>query len=81
MKTLRKGVMRLKLIGLGLLIAGGLLLGGYGIYQLLDAPDLPPAVLWGLLALMAGFVLLVLSLVQERIKDRKEEVNDDYNKH
>ncbi|MHB1125582.1 MAG: hypothetical protein ACYC2T_01285 [Bacillota bacterium] len=74
----------MKKIGSLLMIGGGILLGGYGLYQLLDIldiKDLPPVILWGLLAVLSGLVLLVLSLIRERIRDRKEEEKDVDDKH
>lgn len=61
-----------------LLIAlGGLVAGGYGLYHIALAlwrdPVMPPLLKVGLMALVAGSVILMLSVVRERFLLRKHD--------
>jgi len=74
-----------KLIGLGLLALGSLLLIGFGLYQagleLWIDPEVPLLVKIGIAALVIGFLVLIGALTAERFKDAKQDqtYDDDHN--
>jgi len=62
-------------IGVGAILLGTLIFGGYGLYGLsafLLAEDIPLPIKAGSLAFLAGFIIIMLYLVIDRIKDIKE---------
>ena len=64
-------------LGLVILSASGLILVGFGLYKLvgifLKHSTIPAIVKWGITGIALGVVVLLMSLIVERIKDRKEE--------
>jgi uncharacterized membrane protein len=67
-----------KTIGLGLFVAGIILLIAYGLYlgfeQLMEALDIVSGVLIGLILL--GLIILIISIIMEQRKDTKEIMKD-----
>ncbi|MCK4335785.1 MAG: hypothetical protein KAW40_03610 [Candidatus Aenigmarchaeota archaeon] len=59
-------------IGVGAILLGALLFGGYGLSVFLSAEDIPLPIKAGSLAFLAGFIIIMLYLVIDRIKDIKE---------
>lgn len=59
-------------IGVGAILLGALLFGGYGLSAFLSVEDIPLAIKAGSLAFLAGFIIIMLYLVIDRIKDIKE---------
>lgn len=66
----------MKNIGIGLILAGLIIMIGYAVFSLLSAADVPVTLRIAFVVLAAGFVLLLGALIRERIKDSKEEKND-----
>ncbi len=68
---------KLNIIGLTILLAGALLIGGYAGYkyaiEFLRDTSIPGIVRYGLSAIIIGLIILLISLVLERIKDKKRE--------
>lgn len=60
---------------LGMILAGWLLLMGFGIFTALTAPNEPVLPKIGMAAVLLGFVILLLSLIRERIRGYQ---NDPY---
>lgn len=60
-------------LGLGLFFLGLFALLAQAVYSLLREADVPPLVRFGLLALFAGVVVLLASLVRERLGEVREE--------
>lgn len=72
----------MKNAGILLMVLGALLLIGFGFFQLITVPaDMPAVIRYGLLTLLLGLLLAVIGLVFERIKERKEEQQDDFSKY
>lgn len=69
--------MNIKNIGLTILIIAGALLIGNGIYNLfinlLIDTDLSLLVKIGVLGIIVGIIILLVGLIIERIKDKKNE--------
>ncbi|MFC1715694.1 hypothetical protein ACFL6S_18650 [Candidatus Poribacteria bacterium] len=67
----------LNVIGLTILSAGALILVGFGLYRLvgvfLKDSSIPAIIKWGIVGLVLGLVILLISLIAERIKDRRGE--------
>jgi hypothetical protein len=59
-------------IGVGAILLGALLFGGYGLSVFLSAGDIPLPIRAGSLAFLAGFIIIILYLVIDRIRDMKE---------
>ena len=68
----------INIVGLVILSAGALILAGFGLYKLVDAflasdSTLPAIVKWGITGIILGVIVILISLIVERIRDRKEE--------
>ena len=59
-------------IGVGAILLGTLLYGGQGLSFFLSDEDVPLSIKAGSLAFLAGFIIIMLYLVIDRIKDMKE---------
>lgn len=67
----------LKTIGLSIFVISGLALFGYGVYQFVleffwDA-EVPLIIKIGLTGLAVGFLITIITLIIERVKDKKNE--------
>ena len=56
-------------IGVGAILLGALLFGGYGLSIFLTSEEIPLAIRIGSLAFLAGFVIIIIYLAVDRIKD------------
>ncbi len=65
------------IFGLTIFSAGALVLVGFGLYKLFGAilkdNDIPIVVKWGIVGLILGVVIILFSLIIERLKDKKKE--------
>lgn len=56
---------------------GGIILFSYGLYTLINElfsdSSIPDIVSWGIVLVILGFFILLISLITERIKDSKKE--------
>lgn len=72
----------LNIIGLVIFFVGVLALVGFGFYKsigdFLISEDIPVVIKWGIIALVLGIIIILISLVFERARDSKEE-NDHNN--
>ena len=68
---------RSQLLGLFLWRAGLLLVGSYAAFRAVRLAwkhlDLPPQIDWGLAFVAAGLLLVAVSLIAERVQDRRSE--------
>ena len=60
-------------IGGAILAAGYLGLGGYWLYAISTADDVPVLVLGGLFAVLTGFAVLLIAVIRDRIIHKKKE--------
>ncbi len=58
-------------IGSILIIMGTGILTGYGMYLFIQANDVPVIIRLGVIALFVGTVIILLSLMKERILEKK----------
>ncbi len=67
----------LNVIGLIILSAGALILAGFGLYKLvgvfLKDSTIPAIIKWGIVGVVLGVVIILISLIVERIKDSNGE--------
>jgi len=64
-------------LGLSIVSIGGIILFSYGLYTLINElfsdSSIPDIVSWGIVLVILGFFILLISLITERIKDSKKE--------
>lgn len=64
------------ILGLTIFSIGALILTGFGLYKffstILKDTDIPAIVKWGLVSLILGVIIILISLIKERLKDRKK---------
>ncbi len=59
--------------GAVLVLFAAVVLAGYGVYAFVQATDIPVLIRVGVVALIAGFLIILLSLVRERLLDIRRE--------
>ena len=68
---------KLNILGLAILLAGALLVAGYGVKeyasQFLTDTSIPVIIRYGVTAIIAGLLILIISLILERVRDSKKE--------
>ncbi len=62
-----------EILGIVLVILGAFLLAGYPLYLFVQSPGIPAIVRLGVVALFVGFLVIILSLVRERLMDVRKE--------
>ena len=60
-------------IGGAILAAGYAILGGYWLYAITAAEDVPVLVLGGIFAVLTGFAVLFIAVIRDRIIHKKRE--------
>ena len=60
-------------VGVGLLVLGVVIIAGYGIFMFAIEEEIPLFIRIGLGLVAVGVVLVLLSLVKERLRDLKKE--------
>ena len=66
-----------RVLGLILLISGILLFVGFGLYKFFEAKDTPLIIRIGSTGVILGIVLILISLIKERIKESsKDQLGD-----
>jgi len=63
----------IQLLGVALLILGIIILSGYGLYLFATAEGVPLVITVAIVVIVLGFIILLLSLVRERLTDIKRE--------
>lgn len=63
----------LNILGLTIFSAGILLLAGFGFYEFLKDTTVPLVVRWGSAGLILGVLIILISLIIERRKDKQKE--------
>ena len=61
----------LKNLGLFLFCLGLLIILGFGLYKFFGDSSVPLVIRWGIMGLILGTVIMIMSLVIERFKDIK----------
>ena len=60
----------LNILGLTIFSVGGLALIGFGLYRFFEDTTVPLIVRWGIIGLILGTIIMLISLIIERIKDK-----------
>jgi tetrahydromethanopterin S-methyltransferase subunit E len=61
----------LNILGLIVFSGGALTLIGFGFYEFFKDSTIPPLVRWGIVALILGVIIILISLIKERLKEKK----------
>lgn len=61
----------LNILGLIVFFAGVLILTGFGLYNFFEDTEIPQIVRWGIIAIILGIIVLLISLIKERLKEPK----------
>ncbi len=62
----------LNVLGLTIFSVGGLALIGFGLYRFFEDTTVPLIVRWGIIGLILGTIIMLISLIIERIKDKED---------
>lgn len=60
----------LNVLGLIIFSLGGLALIGFGLYKFFEDTTVPLIVRWGIIGLILGTIIMLISLIIERLKDK-----------
>lgn len=61
----------LKVLGLSIFCLCFLILTGFSTYKFLEDSTIPLVIKWGIFGLILGIIMVIISLIIERIKDNK----------
>ena len=62
----------LNVLGLIIFSFGGLALIGFGLYKFFEDTTVPLIVRWGIIGLILGTIIMLISLIIERLKDKED---------
>ncbi len=65
-----KGMKPLNVLGLIVFGGGTLALIGFGVYEFFKDSTVPTVVRLGITAVIAGIIILLISLIRERLKEK-----------
>ncbi|MBL7053149.1 MAG: hypothetical protein ISS02_00590 [Candidatus Portnoybacteria bacterium] len=60
----------LNILGLIFFSVGALVLIGFGFYKFFIDSTIPTLVRWGIIAIILGVIILLISLIKERLKEK-----------
>ncbi len=61
----------LNILGLTVFFAGVLAIVGFGLYKFFEDSTVPTVVRWGIIAVILGAIIILISLIKERLKEKK----------
>jgi len=61
----------LNILGLTLFFLGFVALNGFGLYRFFQDPTIPVIVRYGIIAIILGVIIILASLIKERLKEKK----------
>ncbi len=61
----------LKILGLSIFCLCFLVLIGFGMYKFIEDSTVPFLIKWGIIGLILGMVMMIVSLIIEKVKDNK----------
>ena len=61
----------LNILGLIIFSAGTLALVGFGLYEFFKDSTVPPIVRWGIIGIILGVIIILISLIKERLKEKE----------
>lgn len=59
------------ILGAGIFSIGFLILTGFGLAEFLKDLTIPILVKWAIIAIFLGIIIILISLIRERIKEKK----------
>lgn len=68
--TKNKKIKPLNILGLIIFSAGVLALVGFGLYEFFEDSTVPIVVRWGIIAIILGVIIILISLIRERSKEK-----------
>ncbi len=60
----------LNILGLTVFFAGVLVLIGFALYKFFEDSSIPAIVRYGIIAVILGVIIILISLIRERIKEK-----------
>ncbi|HEC93293.1 MAG TPA: hypothetical protein ENI51_09925 [Candidatus Atribacteria bacterium] len=60
----------LNILGLIVFSGGIFILVGFGLYKFFENTEIPQPVRWGIITLILGIVIILISLIKERLKEK-----------
>lgn len=60
----------LNILGLIIFFAGILALAGFGLYKFFEDTTIPVVVRLGIIAIILGIIIILISLIRERLKEK-----------
>lgn len=60
----------LNILGLTIFFAGTLVLLGFGLYKFFEDSTIPAVVRWGIVTVILGVIIILISLIRERIREK-----------
>ena len=64
----------INVIGLVFLSAGVLIISGWSLYKMMLAIDVSPVIKWGIVSIVIGIIIILISLINERSKESKNKI-------
>jgi len=61
----------LNILGLIIFSTGALTLIGFGFYKFFEDSTISPIVRWGTIAIILGVIIILISLIKERLKEKE----------
>ena len=60
----------LNILGLTIFFAGSLALVSFGLYKFFGDSTVPAVIRWGIIAVILGVIIILISLIKERLKEK-----------
>jgi len=60
----------LNILGLIFFFAGSFALVGFGFYEFFKDSTIPVVIRWGIIAIILGIIIILISLIKERLKEK-----------
>jgi len=60
----------LNILGLTVFFAGLFTIVGFGLYKFFNDLTIPVVVRWGIITIILGIIILLISLIKERLKEK-----------
>jgi len=61
----------LNILGLTLFSLGIIILVGFGLYKFFQDATVPATIRYGIIAVILGVIIILISLIRERLKEKK----------
>lgn len=60
----------LNILGLIFFFVGSLIIVGFGFYEFFKDSTIPVIIRWGIIAIILGVIIILISLIKERLKEK-----------